>query len=54
MNDNSLMPFGKYKGTKLCNVPASYLMWLLIQDLKHWPDLKKYIEENIDLLQEGK
>lgn len=28
LTDNSPMPFGKYKGTKLENVPASYLIWL--------------------------
>lgn len=26
--DETLMPFGKYKGEKLINVPASYLLWL--------------------------
>lgn len=28
MNDQSEMPFGKHKGEKLENVPASYLLWL--------------------------
>lgn len=28
MDDQSLMPFGKYKGEKLENVPARYLLWL--------------------------
>jgi len=25
--DDDVMPFGKYKGTKMANVPASYLEW---------------------------
>lgn len=27
-NDLSLMPFGKYKGEPLQDIPASYLQWL--------------------------
>lgn len=50
MNDSSPMPFGKYKGEKLANVPASYLLWLLTEDLKPGP-LRTYIEENEDALQ---
>lgn len=43
------MPFGKHKGKKLANVPASYLLWLFDQD---WikPDMKLYINENMDAL----
>lgn len=26
--DSTPMPFGKYDGKKLANVPASYLLWL--------------------------
>ena len=28
LNDDSPMPFGKYKGIPLKKVPASYLLWL--------------------------
>ncbi|MBD3627622.1 DUF3820 family protein [Cyclobacterium sp.] len=28
MNDQTLMPFGKYKNTPMANVPDSYLLWL--------------------------
>lgn len=49
MNDNSIMPFGKYKGEKLANVPADYLIWLY-DNGKIFGDLKKYIEENSDVL----
>lgn len=49
MDDNSLMLFDKHKGTKLCNVPASYLLWLYNQDMKEGP-LRSYIELNMDAL----
>ncbi len=31
------MPFGKYKGTVLCNLPVSYLEWF---NVKGFPDVK--------------
>ena len=53
MTDESIMPFGKYKGQKLANVPASYLLWLYDNN-KCFGELKKYIEENMDALRQGK
>lgn len=47
--DESLMPFGKYKGQPLIKVSASYLLWLYDKDLKSGP-LRTYIEENMDAL----
>jgi hypothetical protein len=49
LTDQSLMPFGLHKGTKLANVPASYLLWVY-DNLTLRPDLKKYIDENRDAL----
>jgi len=51
MNDNSIMPFGKHQGEKLANVPAKYLLWLLKEN-KCYGELKKYIEENEDVLKQ--
>jgi uncharacterized protein (DUF3820 family) len=57
MNDNSIMPFGKYKGTKLINVPASYLLWLYSQWTEttqlddNQKELKEYIEDNMKVLE---
>lgn len=51
MNDNSIMPFGKHQGEKLANVPAAYLIWLH-KEGKCFGELKKYIEENMDVLKE--
>jgi uncharacterized protein (DUF3820 family) len=28
MKDTDLMPFGKYQGTEMANVPDSYLLWI--------------------------
>jgi len=49
MDDNSLMPYGKFKGTKMANVPPDYLLWCYQQD---WckGDVKKYIQENLDAI----
>lgn len=49
MTDQDLMPFGKYKGEKMENVPASYLLWLRDQGCS---DLlvRGYIEENFTVL----
>lgn len=29
LQDIDVMPFGKHKGTKMIDVPASYLLWYL-------------------------
>lgn len=50
LNDDSLMPFGKYKGTKMGNVPAEYLMWLYDNN-KCDKAVREYIEDNLDVLQ---
>lgn len=50
MNDNSIMPFGKYKGSKLANIPADYLIYIFDKGIARG-DLKNYIVENMDVLQ---
>ena len=49
LQDHNLMPFGKYKGTKMENVPASYLLWLNSQE-NCQADVKEYIQENMNVL----
>ena len=49
LNDNSPMPWGKYKGKKMIDVPASYLMWLYDNDKANL-DVKNYIIDNMDVL----
>ena len=43
------MPFGKYKGEKMANVPSEYLIWLY-ENSKVYGGVKEYIKENLDVL----
>lgn len=47
--DETPMNFGKFKGIKLANVPAYYLLWLYDNN-KCYGALKEYIEDNLDVL----
>lgn len=47
--DQTLMPFGKYKGTALANVPAAALLWYW-ENIQLSEPLKDYIRENLDAL----
>lgn len=53
MKDTDLMPYGKYKGEKMANVPASYLIWLY-ENNKCFGEVLKYISDNMDVLKQGK
>lgn len=50
LTDEDLMPFGKWKGIALANVPADYLLYAYnnFKDLSQ--DLKDYIEDNLEVL----
>lgn len=52
LTDDSPMPLWSkaYGGTKMANVPASYLMWLYDNNKCDNP-VKTYIERNMDALQ---
>jgi len=54
MDDNSLMSFGKHRGKKLKNVPASYFLWLYEQEWadEQYHELLDYIENNLDSIEE--
>ena len=44
LNDYDQMPFGKWKGELLMDVPHGYFRWLREQDwLKDHPSLSKYV-----------
>ena len=49
ITDDTIMWFGKYKGTKLANVPDEYLLYLYNNN-KAYGKLKEYIENNLDNL----
>ena len=47
LTDRDPMPFGKYEGERMENVPAAYLDWLRDQKwLKEWPAVEEYIRRN--------
>lgn len=57
MNDDDEMPFGKHQGKPMCDVPASYLLWLWNENYGQETNTKTkpvidYIKENIDALME--
>jgi hypothetical protein len=49
MTDESSMPFGKFKGKKMANVPAGYLLWLH-ENIELRDPLKTYVKENLDVI----
>ena len=48
LTDESLMWFGRYDGTKLKDVPVTYLHWCYLQVRNVYLD--HYIEENLSAL----
>ncbi len=54
LNNLDPMPFGKFKGKPLQDVPASYLWWLWNEGVKHNPEhlLHHYIKKSIKALKE--
>ena len=59
LEDADIMPFGKYNGTRLEEVPAKYLLWLwnngLKNDLKEDDDkgsVSRYIKNSMSALKE--
>lgn len=55
LNDNDLMPFGKYKGKTMQEVPAGYLHWLWHNGMKSkaaTDSVAAYIQENMDALKD--
>ena len=56
LTDETIMPWGKYKGEELQDVPASYLVWLEGEIRKNDRNtefnngLLVYIDENRDVL----
>ena len=47
LNDRSPMPFGKYKGKPMEEVPDGYLLWLLEQEWleEKYPSVNQYIKD---------
>ena len=49
MKDDDKMPFGKYQGEKMANVPSEYLLWLY-ENGKCYGPVKDYIIENLETI----
>jgi len=49
LNDDSIMPWGKYKDYSMANVPADYLIWLY-ENNKCDASVKEYIIDNLSVL----
>ncbi len=45
--DETVITFGKHKGKKLANVPASWLMWYNEFATNQNPELMAYIKDNL-------
>ena len=49
MTDESIMPFGKYKGEKMANILPNYLLWLY-ENNKCNGEVREYIKDNLDVI----
>lgn len=49
IHDYTPMPFGKYQGKRIIEVPALYLLWLYNQGCHH-TGVRQYIIQNLDAL----
>lgn len=49
LKDDDLMPEGKYKGTKMVDVPANHLIYKYDNDMCG-KQVRQYIEENLEVL----
>lgn len=48
LEDDDEMPFGKYKGEPMREVPEDYLLWLADQEwIERWPRLLGYINQEV-------
>lgn len=55
LTDESEMPFGKHKGIRMQDVPASYLFWLWDNGLKNETktnSVAEYIQRNMSALKQ--
>ena len=50
-DDNSIMPFGKFKGKQMANIPAPYFLWLYNEGCSH-TGVRLYIQENLEGLKQ--
>lgn len=45
------MTFGKHRGERISEVPASYLLWLYDEgNIENYPEVLEYVENNKEIL----
>ncbi len=49
ITDNTPMPFGKFMGKPMIEVPAKYLLWLYNEGCNH-DGVRQYLINNLDAL----
>jgi uncharacterized protein (DUF3820 family) len=49
LKDDSMMPFGQYRGRQMADVPAEYLFWLYDTG-KCFGAVKAYIIDNLEAI----
>jgi hypothetical protein len=55
ITDASPMPFGRYRGVRMEDVPVTYIDWVQKQDwLADWPGVADWIQRNKALIDEAK
>lgn len=52
LTDESSMPFGKYRGKQMADVPADYLLWLY-DNCKCSDNVHDYIIDNLEVLKKN-
>lgn len=50
LTDAGIMPYGRYQGWKMIDVPAEYLLWLF-ENHKCDRRVRDYIEDNMSALE---
>ncbi len=49
LTDESIMPYGKYKGQEMQDIPAEYLIWCY-DNGKCSSGVIEYVDDNMDVL----
>ena len=54
LNDESPMPYGKFAGRPMKDVPSDYLDWCLGQDwfARKYPEVADYVARNLKVIQD--
>lgn len=54
ITDTSIMPFGKHKGERMCDIPDSYLLYIYENNMCYSEKVvRDYIHDNLDAIKEN-